>query len=80
MSTSLAYADPPATRNRAFLSAWWKGWYAGLSGAAIEECPYPDKRAGNHGQIVTYSRAFRAYWIAGRLAGLNRREGSRGLR
>ena len=33
-------AAVPATKNRAFKSAWWSGVYAFRTGKAITECPY----------------------------------------
>jgi len=55
----------PPTRNRAFVGAWHKGRRAALEGGSLADCPYPDRRAGEHGQIVTYSRTFRRYWRDG---------------
>ena len=59
--------DPeiPSTRNRALVGAWHKGRAAAIAGSTLDDCPYPDRRAGEHGQIVTFSRAFRKWWRDG---------------
>ena len=44
-----------------FKAAFLKGWRAWFDGG---HCPYPDKR-DRHGS-VTFSRAFRRAWFAGR--------------
>ena len=58
-------AAVPATKNRAFKSAWWSGVYAFRTGKAITECPYSDLRGGRNGYIITWSRAFRRFWTQG---------------
>ncbi len=55
----------PATRSKAFRSAWHKGRAAALEGFSLADCPYPDRRAGEHRQVVTFSRAFRKFWRDG---------------
>jgi hypothetical protein len=59
--------DPeiPPTRSRALAGAWRKGRQAALDGRTLADCPYPDRRAGVHGQVVTFSRAFRRWWRDG---------------
>lgn len=53
------------TRNKAFISAWEKGYLARLSGTPRSKSPYPDWRGGKRGNIVTFSRAFWRYWVDG---------------
>lgn len=52
----------PTTRNRAFLAAYRKGREAKLAGKPRTP-PYPDERTLRGS--VTYSRAFRRYWLNG---------------
>lgn len=54
----------PTTKNRAFLSAYMKGFNAGAGGAKRSSCPYDDHR-GNYHEMVTFSRAFIRYWMEG---------------
>lgn len=53
----------PSTKNKAFLRAFSKGKEAALSGLPPETCPYSDHRTKNGS--VTFSRAFKKYWMLG---------------
>lgn len=55
----------PATRSKAFVGAWRKGRLAAIEGKSLADCPYPDRRGGEHGQVITFSRAFRKFWRDG---------------
>jgi hypothetical protein len=63
----LAGVEPeiPATRSKALASAWRKGRAAALEGRTMADCPYADRRGGEHRQVVTFSRAFRKWWRDG---------------
>jgi len=54
----------PRTRNRGYLGAFRKGVVAAQAGRPRRQ-PYPDLRGGEHGQVVTWSRAFARYWLDG---------------
>ena len=51
--------------NKAFSTAKFKGFVAGLQGTSAKNCPYTDWRTGYHNG-VTFSMAFRKYWFEGR--------------
>ena len=53
----------PATRNKAFISAYKKGQMVAVYGLLKSSNPYPDKR--NRKGRVTFSRAFRRFWVEG---------------
>lgn len=53
----------PQTRNKAFLSAYGKGYQAGLDGKERRDCPYSDHRT--YRGSTTFSRAFIHYWEDG---------------
>lgn len=53
----------PSNSNKAFLSAYNKGVNARNYGLLETANPYPDKRT-SRGR-VTFSRAFRKYWLQG---------------
>lgn len=53
----------PSTKNKAFLGAFSKGKEAAISGLPPETCPYDDHRTKNGS--VTFSRAFKKYWMLG---------------
>ena len=55
----------PATRSKAFIGAWRKGRQAALDGRSLMDCPYPDRRCGPFGRVVTFSRAYRKFWRDG---------------
>jgi hypothetical protein len=55
----------PATRSRALVGAWRKGRAAAIAGKTLADCPYPDRRCGPFGRVVTFSRAFRKWWRDG---------------
>ena len=55
----------PPTRSKALVGAWREGRAAALDGRRLSDCPYRDKRAGCHGHVVTFSRAFRKWWRDG---------------
>jgi hypothetical protein len=57
----------PETIKGPFKSAWWKGYYAHAGGESIVDNPYPDHRT-KHKNSVTFSRAFRNYWLEGWMA------------
>lgn len=63
----------PTTSNKAFRGAYRRGHQAGMDGKPLEACPYRETRGGAHGNIVTFSRAFRAYWFDGHADGLAER-------
>lgn len=52
-------------RASAFDSARRNGFEACRMGMALSDCPYPDYRGGEHGQVVSWSRAFRNAWVSG---------------
>lgn len=54
---------PPTTKNKAFLGAYLKGQTAARTGLSPETCPYSDHRT--QGGSVTFSRAFKKYWMLG---------------
>lgn len=49
--------------SRQFYSAYCRGRRCFQEGTTIN--PYSDIRAGRHGQVVTFSRAFARYWREG---------------
>jgi len=53
---------PPITKNKAFLSVYWKGYNACMNDKTAEP-PYADWRT-NRGS-VTFSRAFIKHWMRG---------------
>lgn len=53
----------PSTKNKAFLSAYGKGWDAAENGYSPDSCPYTDHRTKSG--AITFSRAFMKYWIMG---------------
>lgn len=53
----------PITRNRVFISAYRKGQRAAVYGFSKSSNPYPDLK--NRKGRVTFSRAFRRYWVEG---------------
>lgn len=55
----------PATRSKALQGAWRKGRHAALEGLSLADCPYPDKRGGSFGQVITWSRSYRKWWRDG---------------
>ncbi len=61
----------PKTRCRAFRSAWDKGYRAGVLDQPITVNPYEDVR-DTYRNSVTWSRAFRRYWLDGWEAGRRR--------
>jgi ribosome modulation factor len=61
----------PRTRNRAFLAAYNRGARDGKIGKTTHDCPYQDIRTDRGS--VTFSRAFRGYWLAGWRDGFNER-------
>ena len=58
----------PETNNRAFKSAFRKGFISGFYGYSIKDCPYGDQRTWYGG--VTFARAFWRYWEEGFKQGL----------
>jgi ribosome modulation factor len=54
----------PDTKNRGFIGAFKKGYQARQE-SKPRVPPYQDKRGGRFDHIVTYSRAFRKYWLDG---------------
>jgi hypothetical protein len=52
-----------STKNRAFRGAYRRGQRAAEQGLPRNP-PYPDFRTGNDA-VVTFSRAFRGYWLEG---------------
>lgn len=42
-----------------------KGWDAYHAGKAESQNPYPDRRGGRRGNMLTWSRAFRTAWQSG---------------
>ena len=53
----------PSTKNRAFRGAYRRGQRAAEQGLPRNP-PYPDFRSGKDA-VVTFSRAFRGYWLEG---------------
>jgi hypothetical protein len=51
--------------NKSFLGAYRKGRKAWDEHGFGALCPYPDRRAGRHNHIVTFSRAFQRLWWEG---------------
>lgn len=49
----------------AFFGTYQKGRKAARDGLPKSHCPYDDKRGGQHGQIITYSRSFISFWEDG---------------
>lgn len=56
-------SDVPPTK--ALAGARRKGYEAGRAGQPESTCPYQDKRGGRHGHVITFSRAFRNWWLIG---------------
>lgn len=48
-----------------FYGAYKKGRKAFQADGDSAVCPYQDKRGGRYNHIVTFSRAFIAYWFEG---------------
>jgi ribosome modulation factor len=59
--------------NNAFKGARYKGYLAGIAGKTEADCPYADKRGGQHQHVVTFSRAFQKYWREGLEEGRQKR-------
>ena len=55
----------PINATPQFGSTFWRGAAAWQMGKPRSACPYRDHRAGPHGNIVTFSRAYRRYWHDG---------------
>ncbi|MFC3767680.1 Rmf/CrpP family protein [Paenibacillus sp. GCM10012303] len=53
----------PSTKNKAFIGAFCRGREAARNGQPPETCPYSDHRTKNGS--VTFSRAFKKYWMLG---------------
>lgn len=58
----------PDTKNRAFLSAFWRGVRDAADGKHCN--PYPDLRGGRYNHMVTFSRSFQKFWRSGHDAGM----------
>lgn len=58
-------------RRGAFHRAYQKGLEAAVALPQVrrDRNPYPDHRGGEHGQVITYSRAWANAWDAGWAAG-----------
>lgn len=55
----------PVKISKQFYGAYCKGRAAFEKYGKAATCPYPDIMTGRHMHVITFSRAFRKFWVAG---------------